>query len=49
MLVAMVKPDLPTGANLYVLPADSNAAARTTFMEKVGLFLQENVENMRQT
>ena len=37
----MVMPDLPTTANLYVLPANSEAAARRTLVEKVGELLQE--------
>uniref|UniRef100_H3CCX7 VPS10 domain-containing receptor SorCS2 n=1 Tax=Tetraodon nigroviridis TaxID=99883 RepID=H3CCX7_TETNG len=35
LLVAVVMPDLPTTANLYVLPADGKAAARRTFLDKV--------------
>lgn len=36
-LVAVVKPGLPTTADLYVLPADSKAAARSVFIDKVCL------------
>lgn len=48
LLVPVVKPDLPTTADLYVLPADSKAPARRALVEKVGSLLQENVENVRQ-
>lgn len=39
-------PDLPTTANLYVLPADGKAAARRTFLDKVGELLQEDMGNV---
>ncbi|CAF90898.1 unnamed protein product, partial [Tetraodon nigroviridis] len=46
LLVAVVMPDLPTTANLYVLPADGKAAARRTFLDKVGELLQEDMGNV---